>query len=171
MNRFFQALLLRFLSENLAGFEVQDEKLLRGVFAYDPANNPHHCLPPRLRPDFLILRNQRVVAVLDAKYRDLWEKNLPREMLYQLALYAMGQESVERRATIIYPTLDEAAVQQVIFVKDPLRGTAKAQVILRPLNLLQLEGFLLDKDIQAQRRRVDFANYLAFGTTANVLTN
>ncbi len=148
MNRFFQALLSRFLGENLDGCEVQDEKILRGVFAYDLANNPRSCSPPKLRPDFLVLRNQRVVAVLDAKYRDLWERNLPREMLYQLALYAMGQDSVERRATILYPTLDGAARQQVILVKDPLRGAAKAQVILRPVNLLQLDAFLSARGAQ-----------------------
>ena len=164
MNRFFQALLSRFLGENLVGCEVQDERVLRGVFAYDSANNPRHCSPPKLRPDFLVLRNQRIVEVLDAKYRDLWGNNLPREMLYQLALYAMGQESVERRATILYPTLDDAARQQVILVKDPLRGTAKAQVVLRPVNLLILDLLLGRKGIEGQRNRAAFAQQLALGT-------
>jgi len=90
MNRFFQALLSRFLGENLDGYEVEDEKILRSVFSYDPANNPRHCSHPKLRPDFMVMRKGKIVAVLDAKYRDLWERNLPREMLYQLALYAMG---------------------------------------------------------------------------------
>lgn len=171
MNRFFQALLLRFLGENLAGCEVQDEKKLRGVFAYDLANNPRHRPSPILRPDFLVLRNQRVVAVLDAKYRDLWEKNLPSEMLYQLALYAMGHESVDRRATIIYPTLDESAQEQVIIVKDPLRGTAKAQVILRPLNLYKLDELLLAKDVHAQRKRAEFTRQLVFGIPKDVSSN
>lgn len=171
MNRFFQALLSRFLGENLSGCEVQDEKILRGVFSYDLANNPRYCSPPKLRPDFLVLRNQRVIAVLDAKYRDLWERNLPREMLYQLALYAMGQEAVDRRATILYPTLDDAARQQVILVKEPLRGTAKAQVILRPVNLLKLDELLRSKDVQAQRNRTEFAYRLAFGTPAGISTN
>ena len=171
MNRFFQALLSRFLGENLAGYEVQDERILRGVLSYDPGNNPRRCSTPRLRPDFLVLQNQRVVAVLDAKYRDLWERNLPREMLYQLALYAMGQESVERRATILYPTLDNAARQQVILVQDPLRGTAKAQVILRPVNLLTLDQLLRGKGLQSQRNRAEFAQRMAFGTPPDVSTN
>ena len=168
MNRFFQALLSRFLGENLAGYEVQDERILRGVFSYDPGNNPRRCSTPRLRPDFLVLQNHRVVAVLDAKYRDLWERSLPREMLYQLALYAMGQESVKRRATILYPTLDDTARQQVIFVKDPLRGTAKAQVILRPVNLLTLDLMLRGKGLQFQRNRAEFAQRMAFGTPPDV---
>jgi 5-methylcytosine-specific restriction enzyme subunit McrC len=166
MNRFFQALLSRFLNENLAGYDVQDEKVLRfEIFAYDPVNNPRQWPTPKLRPDFLIQHNHRVVAVLDAKYRDLWEKNLPPEMLYQLSLYAMGQESVKRRAMILYPTLEKAARPQVIFVKDPLYGTAKAQVILRPVNLLEVDELLRAKHVHAQRNRAEFAHRLVFGTS------
>lgn len=171
MNRFFQALLSRFLGENLVGYEVQDERVLRGVFNYDPANNPRNHRPPSLRPDFLVLRNRKVEAVLDAKYRDLWERNLPREMLYQLALYALGQESGNRRATIIYPTLEDAARQQIVFVKDPLRGTSKAEIILRPVNLLKLDLLLRDKGVHAQRNRIEFAKRLAFGAPTDVSTN
>lgn len=171
MNRFFQALLSRFLGENLVGYEVQDERVLRGVFSYDPANNPRNHRSPSLRPDFLVLRNRKVEATLDAKYRDLWERNLPREMLYQLALYALGQESGNRRATIIYPTLEDAARQQIVFVKDPLRGTSKAEIILRPVNLLKLDLLLRDKGVHAQRNRIEFAKRLAFGEPPDVSTN
>jgi 5-methylcytosine-specific restriction enzyme subunit McrC len=171
MNRFFQALLSRFLNENLADYDVRDEKVLRGIFAYDPVNNPRYCSPPKLRPDFLIQHNHRVVAILDAKYRDLWEKNLPREMLYQLSLYAMGQESIQRRAVILYPTLEKAARPQVIFVKDSLHGTAKAQVILRPVNLLELDELLRAKHVHAQRNRVEFADRLVFGTSQDTSFN
>lgn len=163
MNRFFQALLSRFLSENLDGYEVQDERVLRGVFRYDPAHNPRNRRSPLLRPDFLVMRNHKVEALLDAKYRDLWERHLPREMLYQLALYALGQESGNRRATIIYPSLEHAARQQVVLVKDPLRGTSAAEIILRPVNLLRLEQLLRNKGVHARRRRSAFAEYLTFG--------
>ncbi|MDA0841323.1 MAG: hypothetical protein O3B01_27720 [Planctomycetota bacterium] len=171
MNRFFQALLSRFLGENLVGYEVQDERVLHGVFSYDPAHNPRNHRSPSLRPDFLVLRNHKVEAVLDAKYRDLWERNLPREMLYQLALYALGQESGNRRATIIYPTLDDAARQQIVLVKDPLRGTSKAEIIQRPVNLLRLDLLLRDKGVHAQRDRIEFAKRLAFGEPPDVSTN
>lgn len=164
MNRFFQALLSRFLSENLAeGYKLQDEETVRGVFSYDPAHNPRHFRSPTLRPDFLVLRNKRIQAVLDAKYRDLWETPLPRAMLYQLALYALGQAGTERRAAILYPTLDYATRHQVILVRDPLRDTAVAQVILRPVNLLKLDRLLSDKAAHVQRDRSEFAKYLAFG--------
>ncbi len=171
MNLFFQALLSRFLDENLVGYEVQDERVLRGVFSYDPANNPRSRRSPTLRPDFLVLRHHKVQAVLDAKYRDLWERNLPREMLYQLALYALGQGSGNRRATIIYPSLDDAARQQVVFVKDPLRGTSNAEIVLRPVNLLKLDLLLRDKGVHAQRNRIEFAVLLAFGGPSDVSIN
>jgi len=168
MNRFFQALLSRFLSENLVGYKVQDERVLRGMFNYDPANNPRNHRSPSLRPDFLVVLDHKVEAVLDAKYRDLWGKNLPRDMLYQLALYALGQESGNRRATIIYPTLENAVRQQIIFVKDPLRGTATAEIILRPVNLLTLDLLLRDKGVHAQRSRIEYAQCLAFGAPPDI---
>lgn len=171
MNRFFQALLSRFLDENLVGYRVKDEHVLRGVLNYDPNNNPRNHRSPSLRPDFLVLRNNKVEAVLDAKYRDLWERHLPREMLYQLALYALGQESGNRRATIIYPTLDDAACQQIVFIKDPLRGTVKAEIILRPVNLLKLEMLLRNRSARAQRDRSEFAMRLAFGEPSDISTN
>lgn len=171
MNRFFQALLSRFLGENLVGYKVQDERVLRGVFTYDQANNPRNRRSPSLRPDFLVLRNHKVEAVLDAKYRDLWETKLPREMLYQLALYALGQESGNRRATIIYPTLVEEARQQIVFFKDPISSSTKAEIILRPVNLLKLDLLLRDKSVHAQSNRIEFAKRLAFGVPSDDFTN
>ncbi len=166
MNRFFQRLLYRFLSENLVGYDVQDEKILRGVFDYDPANNPHQRCPPKLRPDFMIMRSGKVSAIVDAKYRDLWERNLPREMLYQLSLYALGQEANNRRATILYPSLDDVARQQIIFVKDPFRRTNIGQIILRPVNLIKLGEILQGKNANANKDRAEFAQNLVFGIPA-----
>ena len=164
MNRFFQALLSRFLCENLVGYKVLDEQALRGVFCYDTANNPRNRDSPKLRPDFLVLRDDKIEAVLDAKYRDLWETKLPREMLYQLAAYALGHQSGNRQATIIYPTLTEVARQQIILINDPHRGSLIAKIVLRPLHLLKLEQLLNDEGVGAQRNRIEFATHLAFGT-------
>ena len=54
---------------------------------------------------------------------------------------------------------------------DGVRGMAKAQVVLRPVNLLKLDLLLRSKDVQAQRNRAEFAYRLALGTPPDVLTN
>ena len=76
---------------------------------------------PRVqKPDFVVLQGTTVAAVLDAKYRDLWQDSLPRDMLYQLALYALGPAGAIRRSTIVYPTLESAAMDQVIAIQEPI---------------------------------------------------
>lgn len=163
MNRFFQALLSRFLRENLDGYEVEDECSFKGLFRYDPVKNPLRRREPVLRPDFVVRQDRNIVAVLDAKYRDLWELALPREMLYQLALYALGQSTLLRRAVILYPTMETAAREQRIIVQEPVGGTSQAEVMIRPVKLLELDELVRDRGPNAGKRRRDYAMRLAIG--------
>jgi 5-methylcytosine-specific restriction enzyme subunit McrC len=164
MNRFFQALMSRFLHEHLSGYAIKDEPRLHGMFAYDPFHNPLHRRAPVQKPDFVVMQGTTVSAVIDAKYRDLWQHSLPREMLYQLALYALGPAGATKRSAILYPTLDSAAADQVIAVQDPLYGTSKACVTLRPVNLFTLDRLLSAPPNQSTRRkRAEMAQYMVFG--------
>jgi 5-methylcytosine-specific restriction enzyme subunit McrC len=164
MNRFFQALISRFLHEHLSGYAIKDEPKLRGMFAYDPAHNPLHRQAPVQKPDFVVMQGTKVAAVIDAKYRDLWQLSLSREMLYQLALYALGPAGATKRSAILYPTLDSTATDQVIAIQDPLYGTSKAYVALRPVNLIALDDLLNAPASQGTRRkRAELAQYLVFG--------
>jgi 5-methylcytosine-specific restriction enzyme subunit McrC len=165
MNRFFQALVMRFLHEHLSGVDVHGEYRLKGIFQYEPSENPLARRNPTLRPDFVIMRGGKLLAVLDAKYRDLWENSLPREMLYQLSLYALGRESGERASTILYPTIDEAAREQTISIREPVRGAPKGTVSLRPINLLKLEHFLRAGPT-THRQRTEMAQRLAYGRSS-----
>ena len=70
---------------------------------------------PVLRPDFVVLEGANPVAVLDAKYRDLWEKPLPRGMLYQVATYAAVHAGCE--ATILYATTAANASESRLVVR------------------------------------------------------
>jgi len=161
MNRFFQRLISRFLHENLSGYEVKDEFRLQNVFDYEPDDNPLGRRAPTLRPDFVIQAEQKTVAVLDAKYRDLWELPLPRDMLYQLSLYAMSFRDC-REATIVYPTLSSNAEEQRIRINDPLFGEGRAHVAVRPVNLHRLDQLIRDPDdVALNRQRAEFARLLA----------
>jgi 5-methylcytosine-specific restriction enzyme subunit McrC len=154
MNAFFQALLSRFLRAHLADARLVDEHRLRGVFAYDPRRNPRNRRDPAPRPDFAVVRESRVIALLDAKYRDLWEQSLPREMLYQLAIYALTQPGENPVSIILYPSVTEAAQDQVVEFRGALDGIAKASVILRPVHLLRLNGLLrAGSGVEAERGR------------------
>jgi len=161
MNRFFQALIMRFLHEHLSGVAVHDEYRLKDMFRYVPSRNPLARRDPTLRPDFVVMRGGKMLAVLDAKYRDLWENRLPREMLYQLALYALGRRSGERASTILYPTVVEGAREQSISIQEPVHGLQQASVALRPVNLLKLEQ-LLRAGPSARSQREEFARQLIF---------
>jgi 5-methylcytosine-specific restriction enzyme subunit McrC len=164
MNLFFQALVSRVLNENLWDYSVQDEHRLKGMMAYLPEYNPRKRKDPTPRPDFVVLQGQEMVSVLDAKYRNLWDKSLPREMLYQLAVYALGQ-GFGGAATILYPTTEEGDVQEArIEIRDTLYGHSRAQVILRPLNLLYLEKLVVGANAADTRKELRrYARQLAFG--------
>jgi 5-methylcytosine-specific restriction enzyme subunit McrC len=165
MNRFFQSLISRFLHEELPEFSIQDEHRLKGMFEYDSANNPQRRRTVVPRPDFALLSNGKVIEFLDAKYRDLWETSLPREMLYQLAIYALSKETGTPRATILYPTLAVQAVDQVMLLKDPIFGHKRAEVALRPVNLLKIEKLVRPhQGALVARQRQYFARMLIFGS-------
>ena len=162
MNRFFQALLSRFLGENLDGFRLYDEHRLRGVFNYTLGYGRPGTRPPTPRPDFVILDRSQTVAIADAKYRDLWGKSLPEKWLYQLAIYAMSYD--RGRATILYPTTDLSAREVRIDVTDPIHGGSRAQVQLRPVVLDKLEGLVMAMPSAAVgRERRAYAKLLVFG--------
>lgn len=165
MNRFFQALLSRFLRENLPDHTLEDEFRLKKMMQFVPGFNPQNRGAPTPRPDFVLLRGTQQVAILDAKYRDLWEKELPPEMLYQLVIYALSHE--KQLATILYPTTASTAKEARITVANPLSGKHIAMVCLRPVGMGVLEKLIMSGDsFVAQRHRRDFAETLALGPTS-----
>lgn len=165
MNRFFQALMSRFLRDHLVNVVLHDEYRLKRIYSYPLGQNPRKRMTPTPRPDLVVMRNGKMVAVLDAKYRDLWEKSLPREMLYQLSIYALGRTGQDRTAAILYPTTDSTAREQVLSINDPVNGSSQAKVILRPVKLLELET-LIRSGHSGAKQRTELAHWFSFGTSA-----
>lgn len=163
MNAFFQALISRFLRENLAGYSVHDEHGLKGMMRYNPNFNPRRRKSPTPRPDYVVMERGAIRSILDAKYRDLWETQLPREMLYQLVVYAMSLHEYPQ-SSILYPTTNELAKEARIDVTEPLFGEHLGQVCLRPILLLSFEKTLSLSTSEGRRDREAYARHLAFGS-------
>jgi 5-methylcytosine-specific restriction enzyme subunit McrC len=159
MNALWQRLLGRVLAEWGTACEVRSEVSLRGVITQDPAFSPKRRALATPRPDFGIYRGGTLIAYLDAKYRDLWETALPREMMYQLALYAAAQE--RGAAAMLYPTEAYDAREERLLVNDPATGSPRASVALRPVLLATLEELIsMSPSVQRDRARASFAHAL-----------
>lgn len=169
MNAIFQALLSRFLRENLPGYSLRDEHGLKGMMRYNPTFNPKRRQSPTPRPDYVVIQKGRIRSILDAKYRDLWEKPLPREMLYQLVVYAISHRQCPQ-SSILYPTIDNRAKEARIDVFDPVFGKNLGQVCLRPVLLPFLEEMVMSNTMQARKDREAFALRLAFGDQPSTAT-
>jgi 5-methylcytosine-specific restriction enzyme subunit McrC len=162
MNRFFQRLMQRFLTDNLRGarVRVESEYGLTGMMRYVPTMNPRRKRAPTPRPDYAIMSKGRVLSLLDAKYRDLWEHSLPREMLYQLAIYALSQPSGSTSA-ILYPATDPGAEPSRIEVLEPSSGKNAGYVALRPVHLHRMVKEIADQRRATQMSRESWACQLA----------
>lgn len=160
MNAFFQRLLSIFLRENLGNLRIADEEKIRGVLEYASGANPQGLRAPSPRPDYALFRGAHLLAYLDAKYRDIWQRRLPSKWLYQLSIYAIASPACV--SVLLYPSHDENASEARIVVRQPLVATGgrEASVVIRPVDLRRLAA-LLSKGADQQLERFVFANQLA----------
>jgi 5-methylcytosine-specific restriction enzyme subunit McrC len=158
MNRFFQALLGRFLRDYLEGGAVIEERPLRGMLRWDSASNPQRLKDPLPRPDFAVRVAGDRLELLDAKYQDLAHRPPSRGVIYQLAMYALSRDG-NARATVLHPG-SRTDREQVLLVCTPTRGDGQARVVLRPVDLEYIHGLL---SRGARRERVAYAHHVAFG--------
>lgn len=147
MNSLFETLISRLLAEFCTTYSVRDQHSLSGMFVYTPGFNPKRKKSPTPRPDFALIKDAKVVKLLDAKYRDLWEYTLPREMLYQLAIYAVSGVG-NNTATILYPATSDLPTAQKIDVFNPVGGGKLAEVALKPVNLNKVAQLLSQNETE-----------------------
>lgn len=163
MNVLFQDTVGKFLVEHLPELEVVQQHRLAQMFQYQADFNPRRKKAPTPRPDYVVMRDGQVVAIADAKYRDLWTTELPAGMLYQLSVYALSYPHCSR-ATILYPTAASDAREARIDLRDMVTGARRGEVCLRPVNLARLAEHVSGQDTVARRRsRQAFARDLALG--------
>lgn len=145
MNTFFQRLVSRFLHDNLTTGRIADEVAIRKVFTYGLDANPRQRRAPAPRPDFALISGNTLRGFLDAKYRDMWVRNLPAEWLYQLSIYALASPS--EVSVLLYASMAVDACDERIDIRQPVSWSNKrpASVILRPVPLRRLAE-LLDLD-------------------------
>ncbi|MFZ0151984.1 MAG: hypothetical protein WAM72_27240 [Xanthobacteraceae bacterium] len=157
MNSFFQRLLSRFLHDNLTSARIADEVAIRNLFAYAPDANPRLRSAPAPRPDYALFDGNRLHGFLDAKYRDVWDRGLPAEWLYQLSIYALA--SPREVSVLLYASMSAKARDERLEVRQPVLWSNKrpASVILRPVPLPYLAE-LLDPDragsLAGERRKL-----------------
>lgn len=120
---------------------MYDEFTLQDMMSYSPEYNPKNKRNPLPRPDFVIKEKGATIAILDAKYRDLWKKRLPREMLYQLGRYALVHNNV-KNSTILYPTMSDDASEEKILINDPVSRSFQGSVTVRPVCVHQLDDLI-----------------------------
>ena len=144
MNVFFETLIYRLLIDYCEKYSIKGQYNMYDMFTYTSGYNPQRRKSPIPRPDFALMEDGKVIRLLDAKYRDLWEQSLPTYMLYQLAIYATSGIG-DNIATILYPAVDDTAVIQKIDIKNPIRNTKTAQVVLQPVDLNKI-AMLITKD-------------------------
>lgn len=119
---------------------------------------------PTPRPDYGVLQKGTIRSILDAKYRDLWEKRLPPGMLYQLVVYAISNPQ-QPQSSILYPTIDSLAREARIDISDPIFGKQIGQVCLRPVHLPTVVELVSSASLKSRNDREEFASRLAFGAS------
>ncbi|WP_209121162.1 McrC family protein [Alkalihalobacillus sp. BA299] len=145
MNVFFEAFVEKLIRDFVPYYSLREQFKLHETFHYAPGYNPKRRKSPTPRPDYALLKKNKVVKLADAKYKDLWENALPRDMLYQLAIYALSSGD-NKSSTIIYPSQNDLASTQKININNPMTNDKMATVVLKPINLNKLANLLKQQD-------------------------
>lgn len=151
MASLFERFVARFLQENLSGVEVVTQDRLRALYTVDIGLHGHRAPTPR--PDLVIRRRKKTLAVLDTKYVNLSKPPLGRDILYQMSVYAMAwsaEADSDVPAIVLYPGTEESP--DVVYRLHPVGEGQPRRIILRSVSWARASGMLAGRE-----RRVDRA--------------
>lgn len=128
MAALWEAFATRFLTAYLPDLEIRPQRVLRHLYRVRRA--PPDWTAPRPRPDVVVEEGGRSRAVIDAKYRDLATRGVPREMLYQLSVYALAwsRDGEPVPAIALFPS---SSVGEDIELDLVLPGGGERRVVVR----------------------------------------
>ena len=135
MASLFERFVARFLTENLPDHEVLTQAKLRHL--YRVVRGGPALKAPRPRPDLIINRksDRATIGVYDTKYRDLWSTRLPREILYQMSVYALAWSESRGQdvpAIVLYPAVDGEHPDMEMTLR--VHGASPRRIILRSID-------------------------------------
>jgi hypothetical protein len=88
-------------------------------------------------------------------------------MLYQMAIYALSQERSGGAVAILYPTYQTDAKEAWVDIREPVQGSHRGRVILRPVNLHLLEKMITEPMSSLRAREsAELARRMVFGNVS-----
>lgn len=146
MATLFERFVARFLTEHLPDHEVLAQGTLHAL--YSVVCGRPGLAAPRPRPDLVVRRRSdgAAIGVYDTKYRDLWGTTLPREILYQMSVYAMGwgeSEGKDVPAVVLYPSL---APRPDVELRLQVAHARPRRILLRAVEWARAAEFIVQRD-------------------------
>ena len=166
MNTFFQRLLTKFLKENVKEYEVVSEYQIKNYIRFHSNYNPKRSRNPTPRPDFALKQREKILLFMDAKYIDLWKRDIPSYIIYQIAIYALSMEGDINTAIVFYPAINNIPIDSVIEIGNPDNLKKKTTIIFRPVNMRRLCELLELKNLKGTQ---NFVKYLISKNFSNHL--
>lgn len=149
MNSLWEDVLERLLHDHApAGSRVDPQRRIHDLFVFDGVKRQR-----TPRPDFAWMHGERCTRLLDAKYRELDDKGLTRDMLYQLAVYALSQPPNFSEVVALYPSEDPMACDKAVIITDPVLKAERGRVIIRPVVVDELSVALTGRGAAGRESR------------------
>ena len=154
MASLFERFVARFLTDHLPACEVLTQEKLRHL--YRVTRGGPALKAPRPRPDLVVRRrlDRVTVGVFDTKYRDLWVTPLPREILYQMSVYALAwseSHGLDVPAVVLYPAVGGEHPDMEVSLR--VRGAMPRRIVMRSVDWGEAAGLARDEERREVARR------------------